>query len=294
MIIAVTGARGFVGRQLVAVARGRGHEVVRISRGPDADRRWDPMTEPAPLEGVEAVIHLAGEPLTGGRWTRAKMGRIRLSRSVGTRNLVLGIREARPGVLVSASAVGFYGDRGDEELTEHSGPGRDFLSQVCVEWEAEAKASGVRTVALRTGTVLGPGGALGKMIGPFRMGLGAKLGSGLQWMSWIHRDDLVDLYLEAATNPRYWGPVIAAAPEPVRNVIFTKAFAAAVGRPAVLHLPKWALRLAYGRVASVLLSSQNCRPLRAAEWGFTFAYPTLERALPDAIRPLLPRDRRAA
>jgi len=294
LIIAVTGARGFVGRHLVAVARGRGHDVVRISRGPDADRRWDPMKEPAPLGGVEAVIHLAGEPLTGGRWTRAKMNRIRTSRAVGTRNLVLGIREARLRVLVSASAVGFYGDRGDEELTEHSGPGRDFLSQVCVEWESEARASGVRTVVLRTGTVLGPGGALEKMIGPFRMGLGGKLGSGSQWMSWIHRDDLVDLYLEAATDPRYSGPVLATAPEPVRNDVFTKMLASALGRPAVLRLPKWALRLAYGKVASVLLASQNCRPQRAVGWGFKFTYPSIDGALGDAVASLLPRDRRAA
>lgn len=252
------------------------------------------MKEPAPLDGVEAVIHLAGEPLTGGRWTRAKMNRIRTSRAVGTRNLVLGIREARPRVLVSASAVGFYGDRGDEELTEHSGPGQDFLSQVCVEWEAEAKASGVRTVALRTGTVFGPGGALEKMIGPFRMGLGGKLGSGRQWMSWIHRDDLVDLYLEAASDPRYSGPVIAAAPEPVRNEVFTKMFANAVGRPAILRVPKWALRLAYGKVASILLASQNCRPQRAAESGFKFTYPSIDGALRDAVASLLPRDRRAA
>jgi uncharacterized protein (TIGR01777 family) len=294
VIIAVTGARGFVGRQFVNVARGRGHDVIRISRSSEGDRRWDPLNEPAPLDGVDAVVHLAGEPLTGGRWTRAKMNRIRTSRAVGTRNLVLGIRAARPRVLVSASAVGYYGDRGDEELTESSGPGGDFLSRVCTEWESEARASGVRTVVLRTGTVLGPGGALEKMIGPFRMGLGGRLGSGRQWMSWIHRDDLIDLYLDALSNGRLSGPVIAAAPGPVRNDTFTTLLARAIGRPAVLRVPRWALRLAYGKVASVLLASQNCRPVRAAECGFKFTYPAIDGAVWDAVAALRSRDRRAA
>jgi uncharacterized protein (TIGR01777 family) len=249
--------------------------VIRISRGDGSDRHWDPLKEPAPLEGVDAVLHLAGEPLTGGRWTREKMNRIRTSRAVGTRNLVLGIQAARPQVLVSASAVGYYGDRGEEELTEASEPGKDFLSRVCVEWEGEARASGIRTVLLRTGTVLGPGGALEKMLGPFRLGLGGKLGSGRQWMSWIHRDDLIDLYLS--------GPVLAVAPNPVRNDTFTHLLARTLGRPALLRVPKWALRLAYGKVASVLLSSQYCRPVRAPESGFRFYYPTLDAALADAV-----------
>jgi uncharacterized protein (TIGR01777 family) len=294
VIIAITGALGFVGRQLTNVARGRGHEVIRLSRGPDGDRRWDPAREPAPLQGADAVIHLAGEPLIGGRWTRAKMSRIRASRSVGTRNLVLGIRAARPQVLVSASAVGYYGDRGEEELTEGSCPGQDFLSQVCVDWETEARASGIRTVVLRTGTVLGPGGALEKMIGPFRVGLGGTLGPGRQWMSWIHRDDLIDLYLEAVANPRYSGPILAAAPHPVRNEMFTKQLAHAVERPALLRVPKWTLRLAYGKVASVLLASQNCRPQRALECGFKFYYPEINGALWDAVAALLSRRQRAA
>ena len=283
MRIAVTGATGFVGQLLCNVARGRGHEVIRISRGEGGDRRWDPLREPAPLEGVEAVFHLAGESLTGGRWTRAKMNRIRTSRTVGTRNLVLGLQAARPQVLVSASAVGYYGDRGEEELTETSGPGKDFMSRVCVEWEAEARASGIRTVVLRTGTVLGPGGALEKMLGPFRLGLGGKLGSGRQWMSWIHRDDLIDLYLHALANPQLSGPVLAVAPNPVRNETFTRLLARTLDRPALLRVPKWALRLAYGKVASVLLSSQFCRPVRAPETGFRFYYPTLDSALADAV-----------
>jgi uncharacterized protein (TIGR01777 family) len=291
---AITGALGFIGHPLSVVARGRGHDVVRISRGPDGDRRWDPMREPAPLDGVDAVIHLAGEPLTGKRWTRAKMSRIRASRAVGTRNLVLGIRAAKPQVLVCASAVGYYGDRGEEELTEASSPGSDFLARVCVDWEGEARAAGIRTVILRTGTVLGPGGALEKMLGPFRAGLGGRLGSGRQWMSWIHRSDLVDLYLHAALHPQVSGPMIATAPQPVRNETFTHLLAQALDRPALLRVPRWALRLAYGKVASVLLASQNCRPIRAAESGFTFTYPTIDGALGDAVSSLLARRRQAA
>lgn len=294
MRIAITGAGGFVGQQLAVVARGRGHDVVQIRRGPQGDRQWDPMREPAPLEGVDAVIHLAGEPLTGGRWTREKMSRIRASRAVGTRNLVLGIRAASPRVLVSASAVGYYGDRDEEELTEASAPGSDFLARVCTDWEGEARASGIRTAILRTGTVLGPGGALAKMLGPFRAGVGGKLGSGRQWMSWIHRSDLVDLYLHAVLHPHVSGPIIAAAPNPVRNETFTRLLAQSLERAALFRVPRWALRLAYGKVASVLLASQNCRPIRAAESGFTFSYPTIDGALWEAVASLLARRELAA
>ncbi|HLY09501.1 MAG TPA: TIGR01777 family oxidoreductase [Planctomycetota bacterium] len=294
MRLAVTGARGFVGQQLVHVARARGWEVLRLSRGPDGDRRWDPMKEPAPLDDVDAVIHLAGESLLGGRWTRAKMNRIRNSRSVGTRNLVLGLRSSPARVLVAASAVGYYGDRGEEELTEESGPGEDFLSRVCIDGEREALASGIRTVILRTGTVLGPGGALRKMLGPFRLGLGGKLGSGRQWMSWIHRADLIDLYLHALSHSDLSGPVLATSPMPVRNQAFTRLLARTVARPALLRIPTWALRLAYGKVASVLLSSQKCLPLRAVNSGFRFRYPTLDGALWEAVATLLTRVERAA
>jgi len=294
VILAVTGARGFVGRHLTNVARGRGFDVIRISRGPQGDRRWDPLHEPAPLEGVDAVIHLAGESLADGRWTRAKMNRIRISRSVGTRNLVLGLRASPARVLLSASAVGYYGDRGEEELKETSAPGADFLSQVSVEWEEEALASGIRTVLLRTGMVLGPGGALKKLLGPFRMGVGGKLGSGRQWMSWIHRDDLVDLYLHALLHPELSGPVLATAPVPVRNRDFTRLLGRTLERPAILGIPKWALRLATGKVASVLLSSQKCRPIRALASGFQFRFPTLDGALWEAVATLLSQKGRAA
>src|SRR5689334_22652220 len=178
MKIAVTGASGFIGRRLCDVARTRGHGVITIGRD-SGERRWDPMAGPAPLEGADVVVHLAGEPVASGRWTKAKMERIRDSRVVGTRNLVAGIRVAKPRALVCASAIGYYGDRGDEELTEDSAPGDDFLAGVCKAWEAEASKADVRTVSIRIGIVLGPdGGALGKMLIPFKLGLGGRLGNG--------------------------------------------------------------------------------------------------------------------
>jgi len=283
MRIAITGASGFVGRRLAAAAQEQGHDVIRLSRSGLGGRRWDPTSEPAPLEGADAVIHLAGESLTGGRWTRSKMARIRSSRIVGTRHLLHGIREARPRVLVSASAIGYYGDRGDEELTEESDPGLDFLATVCSEWESEARASQIRTVVLRTALVLGPGGALEKMIPPFAKGLGGTLGRGRQWMSWIHREDLVNLYLLAATDEDLSGPVVASSPNPVRNEEFTRTLARVLDRPAVFRVPRWGARLAFGKVASILFSSQKCLPVRALEEGFQFLYPDVDTALQEAV-----------
>jgi len=294
MRIAITGAGGFIGRRLAAAAQEQGHAVIRLSRSGLGGRRWDPMSEPAPLEGAEAVIHLAGESLTGGRWTRSKMARIRSSRIVGTRHLIHGIRDARPRVLVSASAVGYYGDRADEDLTEDSDPGVDFLSTVCSAWEAEARESGIRTVVLRTGMVLGPGGALEKMIPPFAKGLGGILGNGRQWMSWIHREDLVNLYLFAAAREKLSGPVVATSPNPVRNEEFTRTLAQVLDRPAVFRVPRWGARLAFGKVASVLFSSQRCRPLRALEEGFRFIYPDLDSALLEAVGAFRSRRERVA
>lgn len=294
MRIAVTGATGFVGRMLCDAARSRGHQVIRLSRGGNGDRRWDPMSGPAPLSGADAVIHLAGEPIADHRWTSAKMDRIQESRVIGTRNLVEGIRAARPHVLVSASAIGYYGDRGEEELTEESGPGGDFLANVCRDWEAEALQSGIRTVLMRTATVLGPGGAVGRMIGPFKMGLGGRIGNGRQWMSWIHREDLVDLYLHAIHTPDLEGPLLAASPNPVRNEQFTHTLAGVLDRPSVIPMPVWGLRIAFGRVATVLTASQRCRPLRAPETGYRYSYPTLDAALTEVVQSLRTRDERVA
>ena len=207
---------------------------------------WDPLDGPPPAEafdGVDVVFHLAGESVAEGRWTAAQKARIRESRVLGTRHLVEGISRAerRPRVLVSASAVGYYGDRGDEELTESSPPASDFLAEVCIAWEKEALAAeeaGVRVVTARTGIVLGAGGgALGKMLTPFKLGAGGPLGNGRQWMPWIHVDDLARLYLHAADTDAVRGPMNAVAPNPVTNSEFTKALGRAVHRPAFMPAP---------------------------------------------------------
>ncbi len=275
MKIAVTGAGGFVGRRLREVARSRGHEVAAVSRRADGFE---------PVEGADAVIHLAGEPVAEGRWTRAKMARIRDSRVLGTRSLVAGLRGAR--VLVSASAIGYYGDRGDEELTEDSAAGNDFLAGVCRDWEAEALKSGLRTACVRIGIVLGPGGgALSKMRTPFKLGLGGRLASGRQWMSWVHRDDLVDLLLHAAERDAVSGPLLATSPNPVTNLEFTKTLGRVLGRWTILPMPRWQMRLVFGKVAEVLAGSQRCRPARTLESGFAFRHPDLEPALRSILGP---------
>ncbi|HLY10548.1 MAG TPA: TIGR01777 family oxidoreductase, partial [Planctomycetota bacterium] len=217
MRIAVTGASGFIGARLSAGLEARGHQVIALGRT-SGSRRWDPLAGPAPLEDTDAVVHLAGEPVAAGRWSDEKMRRIRDSRVTGTRNLVAGLRAGGPRVLVSASATGYYGDRGEEELTEDSAAGDDFLAGVCRDWEAEAARSGVRTVSIRIGIVLGAGGgALPRMLLPFRLGLGGRLGHGRQWMSWIHVDDLVALIQHALEKESLSGPLLGTSPGPVRN-----------------------------------------------------------------------------
>lgn len=285
MRLAVTGASGFIGTRLCALARERGHEVVTLGRT-SGDRRWDPMTEPAPLGDVEGVLHLAGDPIAAGRWTKRKMARIRESRVAGTRNLVEGLRAAAPRVLVSASAIGYYGDRGDEELSEDSPPGDDFLARLCVDWEAEALKSGVRTVCIRNGIVLGAGGgSLAKMLLPFKLGLGGRLGSGAQWMSWIHLDDVAALYLHAAETEAVSGPLLGTSPAPVTNLEFTKTLGRVLGRWTILPMPRWQMRLIFGKIASVLVGSQRGRPNRTLASGFSFAHPDLEPALRTILDP---------
>jgi len=284
MKIAVTGASGFIGRRLCDVARERGHGVITVGRT-SGERRWDPMAGPAPLEGADVVVHLAGDPVASGRWTKSKMARIRDSRVIGTRNLVAGLRSAKPQALVCASATGYYGDRGDEELTEDSSPGDDFLAGVCREWEAEAAKSGIRTVSIRFGIVLGPdGGALKKMLLPFKLGLGGRLGHGLQWMSWVHRDDIVNLILHAAGQDALSGPLLGTAPHPVTNLEFTKTLGRVLGRWTILPMPRLAARILLGKVCEVLFGGQKCRPKRTLESGFTFRHPELEPALQDVLR----------
>jgi hypothetical protein len=244
------------------------------------------MSGPAPLEGADAVVHLAGEPVASGRWTPAKLRQIRDSRVIGTRNMVAGIRAARPRAFVCASATGYYGDRGGEELTEESAPGSDFLAGVCKEWEAEAAKSGIRTVSVRIGIVLGPGGgALGKMLTPFKLGLGGRLGDGTQWMSWVHREDLVNLLLHAVQKDSLSGPLMGTSPNPATNFEFTKTLGRVLGRWTILPMPRWQARIILGKVCEVLYGSQKCRPKRTLESGFAFQHPELEPALREILSP---------
>lgn len=294
----LTGATGFVGRRLLEQIS----QPVIVSRDAARAQRqfpraqvhgWDPEREPAPaaaFDGVEAVFHLAGEPVAEGRWTAAKKRRIRDSRVLGTRQLVAGLArlDRRPPTLVSASAVGYYGSRGDEVLDEASAPAGDFLADVCRAWEDEAcraESLGVRVVHLRFGIILGPrGGALGKMLPIFKLGLGGPLGNGRAWMPWIHLDDIVGLLLHAAAHDELRGPLNAVAPQPVTNREFTKTLASVLHRPAILPAPALGLRLALGEFAQVLLASQRVTPRAALASGYSFRYPDLRAALIDAAR----------
>lgn len=301
----VTGATGLIGRALV----GRLESTVILSRDPEQATSslpgveahpWAPEAEPPPakaLQGVEVVFHLAGAPVAAGRWTAERKRRIRDSRVLGTRNLVAGLaaQASRPRVLVSASAVGYYGDRGDDELDERSAPGRGFLAEVCVEWEREALAAerlGLRVVCVRTGVVLASsGGALAKMLTPFRMGAGGKLGSGRQWMPWIHLDDEVGILLHAMRDARIHGAINAVAPRPVTNAEFTRALAASLHRPAFLPLPKAALCLAFGEMSELLTASQRVLPKEAEGTGYAFRYPELAGGLAAALAGAAPSER---
>ncbi|MFN9368551.1 MAG: TIGR01777 family oxidoreductase [Planctomycetia bacterium] len=297
----VTGATGFVGPRLLRLL----DKPIVLSRNPDRARdgighlaariiRWDPQAGPPPaeaFEGVDAVLHLAGESVAEGRWTAAQKARIRDSRVIGTRHLVQGRAAAvrKPAVLVSASAVGYYGDRGDEELVESAAPADDFLGRVCVEWEREAlaaEAAGVRVVTARTGIVLGAGGgALGKMLTPFRLGLGGPLGNGRQWMPWIHVADLARLYVHAAAQGGIRGPMNSVAPNPVRNSEFTRALGRQLHRPAFMPAPYIGLRVLFGEFAQVLFASQRVIPRVAIESGFVFQYPEIASALREILAP---------
>lgn len=283
MPITLTGATGFIGKALIE-RLGEG-ECRILSRS--GHFQWDPMAGPPPaaaLEGSRAVIHLAGEPVAQ-RWTAQAKQRIRESRVVGTRNLVEGLRrlDRKPEVLISSSGIGYYGSRGSEVLTEQSAPGHGFLPEVSLAWEREALAAeelGVRVVVIRTGIVLGNGGgALKKMLPPFRMGAGGVLGSGRQWMSWIHLDDLVSMMLWALENPACRGPLNGTAPYPVTNLEFTRKLGQALRRPTIFPVPSLALRLLYGEMAEMLLEGQRVQPRAALDGGFDFRYTVLGDAL---------------
>jgi uncharacterized protein len=288
MTITVTGASGFLGRHLVEELKAEAHDVQVLGRD-----RWDTLSgqEPPPesLERADAIVHLAGEPVAQ-RWTAEVKKRIRTSRVDGTRHLVNGLStlSRRPKVLISASAIGIYGDRGDEVLTEQSGSGIGLLAQVTEDWESAARlaeALGIRVVMLRFGMVLGQdGGALAKMLPIFRWGLGGKLGNGRQWMSWIHVADVTALIRHAIATDALRGPINATAPTPVTNAEFTQTLAGALHRPGIFPVPAFALKLAYGQMASVILASQRVMPVAAESTGFRFRYPNLAGALADCVR----------
>lgn len=299
MRVTVTGATGLIGTGLVEALKRRGDEVTVLSRDPDraAARlgvsavKWAPLRQPAPAEalaGADGVIHLAGEPVAQ-RWSAAAKERIRASRVEGTANLVEGLRgvEPRPRVLVSASGVGYYGACGDEELDESAPPGDDFLAEVCVAWEQaarEAEALGMRVARVRTGVVLdAQGGALAKMLMPFRLGVGGPVGGGRQWMPWIHVDDLIAIYLTALDGKGWRGPVNASAPQPATNADFSKALGRALHRPAVLPVPALALRALYGEMAQIVTTGQRAIPRQALALGYAFHHPQLDEALRAAL-----------
>jgi uncharacterized protein (TIGR01777 family) len=300
MRVTVTGATGLIGARLVERLKARGDEVTVLSRNPGkastklgvAAVGWDPDRGPAPAEalaGRDGVVHLAGEPVAQ-RWSDEARERIRSSREVGTANLVAGLRSAdpRPRVLVCASAVGYYGPHGDEPVDEDTPPGDDFLARVCVAWEHAALAAqdlGVRVTRVRTGVVLDPdGGALAKMLPPFKLGVGGPVAGGRQWMPWIHADDLVGLYVAALDGGDDWaGAVNGSAPAPATNAELSKALGRALHRPAVAPVPRLALKLLYGDMEQIVTTGQRAVPRRALALGHAFAHPELDEALRSAL-----------
>ncbi|MGA7705381.1 MAG: TIGR01777 family oxidoreductase [Solirubrobacteraceae bacterium] len=308
MRVTVTGATGLIGRRVVAALMRRGDAVTILSRDPErakadlgrpdsgaphadslAATRWDPNGESAPraaLERADAVVHLAGENVAQ-RWTGSAKRAIRESRVLGTRNLVLGIEALgeteRPKVLVSGSAIGYYGAHGDEPIDEESAAGEDFLAQTCAQWEAEAEKVarlGVRLVKVRTGVVLdSEGGALGKMLPAFKLGVGGPVASGRQYISWIHTDDVLGILLAAIDDERWQGAINATAPEPQRNRDFSKALGRALHRPSLLPVPGMALRLMYGDMARVVTEGARVLPAKALVLGYDFRHPQLDEAL---------------
>ena len=301
MKVAVTGATGTIGTALVRALRDRGDDVVVLSRNPSRAREalgedveareWArPESEPAPAEafaGTDAVVHLAGEAVDQ-RWNDDAKQRIRDSRELGTRNLVAGMKSAGTQLktLVSASASGYYGPRGDERVTEPDPPGDDFLADVVVRWEREAQAAeelGLRVAMLRTGIVLsGEGGALGRMLTPFKLGVGGPIAGGGQYMPWIHEDDVVGAYLCALDNDGASGPINLSAPEPVTNKEFSKALGKALHRPAFAPVPGFAIKTLYGEMSTIVTTGVRMVPARLEELGFEFRHPDLHEALTAA------------
>lgn len=299
--VLLSGASGLIGAALVPSLEQAGAEVVRLVRGSatgPGQIAWNPSAgggasselSPAAVSGFDAVIHLAGETIVG-RWTDGKKKAIKDSRVLGTRKLATALAQAekRPKVFLCASAVGFYGDRGEEVLTERSANGQGFLPEVCREWEGASGAAseaGIRTVNLRTGLVLsGKGGALEKMLTPFKLGLGGRIGSGRQWWSWIHIDDMVGGIQHALRTESLGGPVNMVGPNPARNRGFTKVLASVLGRPAIFPVPGLALGLVFGKLAAdeLFLASQRVEPVKLAGSGYGFQFAELRGALESLV-----------
>jgi uncharacterized protein (TIGR01777 family) len=296
MRILVSGSHGLVGKALIRPLTADGHDIVRLVRNKPAgaaELEWHPnegRIDAAALEGLDAVVHLAGESIASGRWSDEKKRAIRDSRVKGT--VLLSDALARlsrpPSLFVSASAIGYYGDRGDELLTETSAPGKDFLSSVCVEWEqatSPAVEKGIRTVHARFGIILDANeGALAKMLMPFRMGVGGRIGNGKQWMSWIAIEDVVNGLKFLIEDRSISGPVNFVAPNAVTNAEFTKALGRVLSKPKLFPVPAFGAGLAFGEMAdALLLSSQRVKPAILAERGFKFAQPTLDQALREIL-----------
>jgi uncharacterized protein (TIGR01777 family) len=303
MRVLITGATGTIGLAVADALQARGDQVVALSRDPERGQRvlggnaevhaWcEPTAGPPPAEalrGADAVVHLLGEPIAQ-RWTDEAKGRIRDSRVLGTRSLVTGLETLpdgeRPRVLVSQSATGYYGPRGDSPLDEQASPGSDYLAEVTIAWEQEAAAAApaMRVACTRTGVVLSPsGGALAKMLPFFRVGLGGPIAGGAQYVPWIHLDDVVGALLRCVDDDGATGPVNLAAPNPVTNAGLSRALGHALGRPAVLPVPGFALKLLYGEMAGIVTSGQRVIPARLRDLGYEFAHPQVEAALRDVL-----------
>ncbi|HEV2975676.1 MAG TPA: TIGR01777 family oxidoreductase [Solirubrobacteraceae bacterium] len=303
--VTVTGATGLIGVALIEALQRRGAEVTILSRDAGRARKrlrdaglqpveafdWNLLAEPAPkeaLDGRDAIVHLAGENVAQ-RWSADAKRSIRESRVTGTRNLLAGCAQARrrPRALISSSAIGYYGAHGEEPLDEDAPPGASFLAEVCVEWEAEAtKATelGARVVLVRTGVVLHKdGGALAKMLPPFRLGVGGPVAGGRQFISWIHRADVTGMYVAALEDERWSGPVNATAPDPVSNADFSQTLGRVLHRPALLPVPGAALRLLYGEMAEIVTDGARVLPAKPLVLGYEFAHPRLEQALSSAL-----------
>jgi uncharacterized protein (TIGR01777 family) len=302
MKLLVAGASGFIGSVLCARLLDKGHTLTLLTRSAPRDtstgtKRWLHWTPDmvgeweSALEGAEGVINLAGEPIAAKRWTHNQKRRLRLSRIDTTNSLVRAIAKAKqkPAFLINASAVGYYGPRGEETINEAAEAGTDFLGELCREWEEEAAKAeklGPRVIRLRTGIVLGRGGgALAKMVPPFKFFIGGPLGSGRQWMSWIHMEDQVGLVLYLTENPQASGPINATAPNPVTMKEFCRTLGKVMGRPSWAPVPAFALRIMLGEMADMLLTGQRVIPAAAQKLGYQFRYPSLESAL-QACMPL--------